>query len=278
MRTRSPVRFVLTASIVAMVAATAGGCSSITSIANRDVTGSVSPTATTTTTPAQRSDADWRKDIDVYGQRYRNDPKDAEAALHYGTALRGTGQRAQAAAVLEQAAIANPSNRALIAAYGRALVDNGNYQQGFETLSRAHTPDNPDWHILSVQGTALDRLGRHEEARRYYNNALKIKPEEPSVLSNLGMSYLLSKQLANAEQALRRAHEGDRSNMRIRQNFALAVGLQGRVGEAESIVSTGLTPDEAAESVSALKQMLPRGDQPAARPARSAETARSARG
>jgi Flp pilus assembly protein TadD len=275
MRSRSPIRLVLTASIVAIVAANAGGCSSITAIANRDVTGSVTPAATTATAPPQRAEADWRKDIDVYGQRYRNDPKDAEAALNYGTALRATGQRAQAAAVLEQAAIANPSNRALIAAYGRALVDNGNYQQGFETLSRAHTPDNPDWHILSIQGTALDRLGRNEEARRYYDNALKIKPDEPSVLSNLGMSYLLSKQLANAEQALRRAHDGDRSNKRIRQNLALAIGLQGRVSEAESIVAAGLPPDEAAESVTALKQMLPRGEQPAPRRIRSAEAARS---
>ncbi len=187
------------------------------------------PDGSHTTTSAQRSEADWRKDIDVYGERYRTNPKDAEAALRYGTALRATGQRAQAAAVLEQAAIANPRRPCLLAAYGRALVDNGNYQQGFDTLSRAHTPDNPDWHILSVQGTALDRLGRHDEARRYYNNALKIKPDEPSVLSNLGMSYVLSKQLAKAEEALRRAHEGAQSDMRIRQNLALAIGLQGRV-------------------------------------------------
>jgi Flp pilus assembly protein TadD len=253
---------------VAIAAASAGGCSSIANIANRDVTGSVSTPAAS----AQRTEADWRKDIDVYGQRYRNDPKDAEAALRFGSALRATGQRAQAVAVLEQAAMANPSDRALLAAYGRAQVDSGSYQQGFETLSRAHTPDNPDWHILSIQGTALDRLGRHEEARHYYNNALKIKPEEPSVLSNLGMSYLLSKQLASAEQALRRAHDGDRTDRRIRQNLALAIGLQGRVDEAESIVAAGLPPDEAAESVSTLKQMLPRGDHPTPRRARSAET------
>ena len=46
----------------------------------------------------------------------------------YGQALRATGQRAQAAAVLEQATIANPGNKALLAAYGRALADNGNSQ------------------------------------------------------------------------------------------------------------------------------------------------------
>ena len=62
-------------------------------------------------------------------------------------------------------------------------------------LSRAHSPDNPDWRILSVQGTALDQLGKHEEARRYYASALKIVPDEPSVLSNLGLSYVLSREL-----------------------------------------------------------------------------------
>ena len=59
-------------------------------------------------------------------------------------------------------------------------------------LSRAHSPDNPDWRILSVQGTALDKLGKHEEARRYYASALKLAPDEPSVLSNLGLSYMLT--------------------------------------------------------------------------------------
>jgi Flp pilus assembly protein TadD len=235
---------------MAIVAASAGGCSSI---AGRDITGSVTQTQIQASAP--QSEADWRKAIDVYGERYRTDPKDAEAALRYGQALRATGQRAQATAVLEQAAIVHPGDRALLAAYGRALVDNGNYQQGFDTLGRAHTPDNPDWHILSVQGTALDRLGRHEEARRYYSNALKIKPDEPSVLSNLGMSYVLSKQLAQAEEALRRAHEGAQSDTRIRQNLALAIGLQGRLPEAESLITAGLPPDEAAESVSYLKQM-----------------------
>jgi Flp pilus assembly protein TadD len=256
MRTRSFLRFALSASILTIVAVTAGGCSSI---AGRDVTGSVTASAT----PSPQSDAEWRKQIDTYGERYRTDPKNAEAALRYGQALRATGQRAQASAVLEQAAIANPSNRALLAAYGRALVDNGNYQQGFDTLGRAHSPDNPDWHILSIQGTALDRLGRGDEARRYYANALKIKPDEPSVLSNLGMSYLLAKQLPKAEETLRLAHAGAQSDARIRQNLALAVALQGRMSEAESIVTAGLPPDEAAESASYLRQMLNRdGDKP----------------
>jgi Flp pilus assembly protein TadD len=275
MRDRSPIRFVATASLLVIAAFSAGGCSSIANIANRDITGSTGPTASAA---APQSEADWRKGIEVYGERYRANPKDDQAALQYGLALRATGQRAQSAAVLEQAAIVNPGNRALLAAYGRSQVDNGNYQQGFETLSRAHTPDNPDWHILSIQGTALDRLGKNEEARRYYANALKIKPEEPSVLSNLGMSYVLSKQLPQAEDALRRAHEGAKTDVRVRQNLALVIGLQGRVAEAETIITAGLPPDEAAESVSSLKEMLRNdGSKPSAKRARSAATTGASR-
>ena len=126
--------------------------------------------------------------------------------MQYGKALRAAGQRSQAVAVLEQATIAHPDNKALLAGYGRALADNGNFQQAFDVLSRAHSPDDPDWRILSAQGAVLDQLGRYDEARQYYASALKIAPDEPSVLSNLGLSYVLSKDLPKAEETLRRAY------------------------------------------------------------------------
>jgi Flp pilus assembly protein TadD len=72
-------------------------------------------------------------------------------------------------------------------------------------LNRAHTPERPDWRVLSVQGAVLDQMGRHDEAQRYYATALRIAPAETSVLSNLGLSYALSKDLVRAESTLRRA-------------------------------------------------------------------------
>ena len=228
-----------------------------------DITGSL--TARSESVP----DADPKRAVEVYGDRYRANVRDPDAALAYGQALRANGQRAQAAAVLEQATIANPGNRALLAAYGRALADNGNFQQAFDVLSKAHSPDNPDWRILSVQGTALDQMGRHEEARRYYETALKIVPGEPSVLSNLGMSYMLSRELPKAEEALRQAYANPKADARVRQNLGLVVGLQGRFAEAEDIVKKDLPPDEAAANVAYLKEMLrgegkprPRGGRP----------------
>ena len=171
-------------------------------------------------------------------------------------ALRATGQRAQAVAILEQAAMRNPQSKVLLGEYGRALAEAGQYEQALEVLDRAHTPENPDWHILSAQGAVLDQMGRHEEAQRHYLTALKIVPDEPTVLSNLGLSYALSKDLKNAEVTLRRAAAHPPVDQRVRQNLALVVGLQGRFDEAEAIARADLPPDQAAANVAYLKEML----------------------
>src|SRR5882724_4317112 len=190
-----------------------------------DITGSLGE-------KAEPRAADPRREVELYQERYRANPKDADAALKY--------------------------NKALLAAYGRALADNGNFQQAFDVLGRAHSPDDPDWRLLSAQGATLDQLGRYEEARQYYASALKIVPDEPSVLSNLGLSYVLSKDLPRAEEILRQAHASTKADARVRQNLALAVGLQGRLAEAEKIVRADLPPDEAAANVTQLKRLLAR--------------------
>jgi Flp pilus assembly protein TadD len=194
----------------------------------------------------------------AWGERYQANTSDPDVAIHYAQALRATGQRAQAAAVLEQASLRNPKNMAVLGAYGRALADVGNFSQALDVLSRAHAPDHPDWRILSAQGAVLDQMGRHEDAQRYYETALRIVPDEPSVLSNLGLSYALSKQLSRAEATLKRAAAGQKVDPRVRQNLALVVGLQGRFAEAESIARADLPAEEASANVAYLREMLAR--------------------
>ena len=243
----SVARLLASAAALAVLAVAVAGCQTV---GMSDITGSLGGKA------EMRPDADPKSAADAYGERYRANPKDAEAALRYGQALRASGQRSQAVAVFEQATIANPGNKPLLAGYGRALADNGNFQRAFDVLTAAHTPANPDWRILSVQGAVLDQMGRHDEARGYYDSALKIRPEEPSILSNMGLSYMLSKDLPKAEATLRRAYGGGSNDPRVRQNLGLVVGLQGRFSEAESIVKADLPADEAAANVAHLKQML----------------------
>jgi Flp pilus assembly protein TadD len=249
--TRSrPARLFASAALVAAIAAATAGCQTTQTAETTDMTGSL-PLA-----PADQPDADWRRDITVYGQQYRADPSKVDVGLHYAQALRATGQRAQAVAVLERISLQNPHNKTVLGEYGRALAEAGDFAQALEVLDRAHSPDAPDWHILSAQGAVLDQMGRHEEAQRHYLTALKIIPDEPSVLSNLGLSYALSKDLPDAEATLRRAAAQHAADPRVRQNLALVVGLQGRFAEAEQIARADLPPDQAAANVAYLRQML----------------------
>jgi Flp pilus assembly protein TadD len=205
---------------------------------------------------ASRSDIAWRRSAETWGDRFRAHPGDPEAAINYAQMLRGMGERAQAVVVLEQASIQNPKHTGLTSAYGRALAAAGNYKQALDVLNRAHTPDRPDWRVLSVQGAVLDQMGRHDEAQRYYATALRIAPDEASVLSNLGLSYALSKDLVRAESTLRRATTQADADTRVRQNLALAVGLQGRLAEAETIAHVDLPSEEPAANVSYLRKLL----------------------
>ena len=76
------------------------------------------------------------------------------------------------------------------------------------------------------------------------------------MLSNLGLSYALVKDLTQAETMLRRAVARPGADRRVRQNLALVVGLRGRFEEAEQIARADLPPEEAAANVAYLRQML----------------------
>ena len=239
-------RLLGSAAVAALLGLALAGCKTT----GDDITGSIGSPA------APRTDADWRRSLDVWGERYKDNPGDVEAAINYAKALRATEQRAQAVAVLEQASMRNPHDMPLLGAYGRALADAGDYEQALDVLERAHTPDNPDWRILNAQGAVLDQLGRHEEAQRHYAAALKIVPDEPSVLSNLGLSYALTKDLKRAEVTLRRAMAQPNATPKVRQNLALVVGLQGRFAEAEKIAAADLPRERSRRQCRLSAQML----------------------
>ncbi|AFL54479.1 Flp pilus assembly protein TadD [Sinorhizobium fredii] len=190
------------------------------------------------------------------GQAYERDPRNREAGLNYANLLRMSGRNEQALAVMQQVAINHPTDREVLGAYGKAQAAAGQLEQALATIGRAQTPDRPDWKLKSAEGAVLDQLGRSSEARLRYREALDLQPNEPTILSNLGMSYLLTKDLKTAETYLRSAADKPGADSSVRQNLALAVGLQGRFQEAETIARQELTPEQAEANVTYLRSML----------------------
>jgi Flp pilus assembly protein TadD len=190
------------------------------------------------------------------GQAYQKDPNDKMAGLNYANLLRMTGKNDQALAVMQQVVIRHPNDMDVLAAYGKAQAAAGKLEAALETISRAERPDMPDWRLKSAQGAILDQLGRSDEARLRYREALDLKPNDPSVLSNLGMSYVLTKDLRTAETYLRKAVAQPGADSSVRQNLALVVGLQGRYPEAEQIARQELSPTQAEANVTYLRSMM----------------------
>ena len=219
---------------------------------NGDVTGSIS--GSVAELPAapealQQFSDDW-------GKKYEADPQNKFAAMNYARALREQGRTAQAVAVLQGAVIKRPTDLDLIGAYGKALADNGRLKEAADMLAKAHTPERPNWSILSAQGAVADQLGDHAAAQEYYQAALKIAPGDPTVLSNLGLSYALSNQLPRADATLREAAASPRADKRVRQNFALVLALEGKFAEAEATLRRDLSPSEAASNVASIRGMI----------------------
>jgi Flp pilus assembly protein TadD len=241
-------RLITTAFIMALAASVAGcGTSKLT-------TGSIGrPSGKPLET---MSAGELHKATIALGQSYAKNPNDKRIATNYAAALQMDGDADQSLAVMRKLAIVLPKDRDVLAAYGKALAANGQFEPALDAVRRAQTPEYPDWKLVSAEAAILDQLGQRDEARQNYRKALDLKPNEPSILSNLGMSYVLEGDLHTAETYMSSAAQQPNADSRVRQNLALVVGLQGRFDEAEKIASQELSPEQAQANVAYLRQML----------------------
>ncbi len=225
------------------------GCANVSKMQTGSIPGGGKPLSQMNASELSRAE---RK----YASAYKANPKDKAVGINYATLLRMSGRDDQALAVMQQVAIQHPTDRDVLASYGKSQAAAGQFDQALQTVTRAQTPDQPDWKLYSAEGAILDQLGRSKEARVMYRKALDLKPDEPSIVSNLGMSYLLSGDLRTSETYLKKAVATPGADSRVRQNLALVVGLQGRFQEAEHIARAELSEEQAQANVAYLRTMM----------------------
>jgi Flp pilus assembly protein TadD len=188
--------------------------------------------------------------------RYKKNPGDRNTALYYAAALRANGQAEQAMAVLEVSISKFPRDAEVAVEYAKALSAAGRFDQALNVVERAIDPTAPNWNALLVKGAILDQNGQNAEARKLYQTALKIAPDQASIHANLGLSYAMTNDLTAAEKSLRMAVSLRGANSKVRQNLALVVGLQGRFDEARAMFATELPPDQVEANMSYIRALL----------------------
>jgi Flp pilus assembly protein TadD len=179
--------------------------------------------------------------IESLAARYDSRPGEKASSLAYAAALRARGQGPQAVAVLQRASVRNVGDRDVAAAYGKALADAGRFDEAMAVLAQAHTDDRPNWQVLSAMGSISDQMGSHDRAREMYHRALQIAPNQPSVMNNLGLSYMLTQDLARAEATLAEAAALPGADPRVAANLALARSLRAKTAAPPAAKTTNMT-------------------------------------
>lgn len=196
------------------------------------------------------------KATEYWGQVYAKNPRDLEPALNYARNLKAMGEKRRALAVMQQVAIYHGQSRELAGEYGRLALDLDQVNVAKQLLAIADDPAKPDWRIVSARGAALAKEGNYNEAIPYFQRALALSPDQPSVTNNLALAYAMNGEPGKAESMLRQAAATDTNSPRIRQNLALVLGLQGKYDEAKVVAARDIPMTNASENADYLRQVV----------------------
>jgi Flp pilus assembly protein TadD len=195
------------------------------------------------------------KATEYWGKKFREQPRDVEAAISYAKNLKAMGEKKQALAVVQQAAVFNGDDKKLASEYGRLALELEQISVAKQMLAVADDPTAPDWRVVSARGTVLAKEGKFAEAIDFYERALTLSQDQSSVMNNLAMAYAGNGDAAKAEAMLRQA-EAKGGSAKTRQNLALVLGLQGKFDESKTVSSADLGDAGAKSNSDYLRKMV----------------------
>lgn len=181
------------------------------------------------------------------------DPTDAVAGVKLAQALRELGRYDQAAEAAQATLTLQPNNLDALLELGRAHIARGQAFYGVAPLEQARDLAPRDWRPYSLLGVAYEQVRRTDDARAAWNQALALSPDNPDVLTNAATAALTHGDAPGAETLLRRAVAQPTASAKVRQNLAMVLGLQGKMGEAEQILRRELPPEQAEQNLQWLR-------------------------
>lgn len=174
-----------------------------------------------------------------WSHEYNLNPADLESAIKLAAAVRQLGNPGRAVEITQTTRALFPRDPYLMAEYAAALIASERSLDAIPILNKGLSTTPSYGRLWSLKGAALDQQERYAEARQHYDRALRITPNDPNVMANMGLSHALSGDPATAEGWLRRAVSMPNASDSVRQNLILVLQLQGKTEEAQKMA--GLT-------------------------------------
>lgn len=184
--------------------------------------------------PADRTLRDNITTQDLFAQaafwskEYTLNPGDLEASIKLAAAVRKMGNPARAVEITQTSRALYPRDPYLNAEHAAALIMIGRLDAAHEVLDETIPLARGYARLWSLKGVAFDQEEQYDQARKYYQQALRITPQDPSILANLGLNYALSGDPKQAEYYLQAAANLPGAGKDIRQNLDVIRQLQGK--------------------------------------------------
>jgi Flp pilus assembly protein TadD len=202
--------------------------------------------------------SELQKATTYWGKEYGKRTSELKPALNYARNLKALGEKNKAMAVLQQASSLHDGDPELAGEYGRLALEMDQVNLAARMLQIADDPAKPDWRVISARGTVFAKQGQYKDAIPYYERALTLAQDQPSVLNNLAMAYAMTGDAKKAETLLRQASSGNagQNSSKVKQNLALVLGLEGRYDEAKSVTAGTDVASASSDNVDILRSIV----------------------
>ncbi len=191
-----------------------------------------------------------------FANQFDHDPTDAQMGIYLSNAQRAMGRNAEAADTAHTVLLFAPKNPDALLAAARAHIADNNAFYAVDPLKAVTELKPRDWQAWSLLGVAYQQIKRPDDAQAAWATALKLSPDNASVLTNMAMAKVAAGDFAGAEPLLRTAAAQKGATLQIRQNLALVLGLQGKMAEAEKLLREDLPPAQADANLAWLQQQI----------------------
>lgn len=187
---------------------------------------------------------DYPAAADKYRLLLSRNPEDRQIALKLARMLRYAGAPQEAIDFASAYLAERGPTAAMLAELGKAQLAADRLALAARSLAEAAELAPENWSIHSALGVVHDYQSDYDRAREAYGTALRLSPNNPAILNNLGLSRAQAGDIEGALSHLQVAAEQPSATAQVRQNLALVLAIKGDLPAAERLARADL-PDDA---------------------------------
>jgi Flp pilus assembly protein TadD len=148
----------------------------------------------------------------------------------------------------------NPNNEAALKGAGKAHMMLGQYSQALPYFKKALDTNRSSANYANL-GVSYDLSNNSAEAQRIYREALLQMPDDLNVRNNMGLSMLLSGNHDGAIDVLQSVVASPKATGTHYANLALAYGIAGKESAAKRVLEKVVSKEDAERNVEIYREL-----------------------